>query len=249
MVQPARCSRCCLIMRILTFFVPLLVVSAFGDYPRDVYGNALSSCSSAGMALTGYTRMGYCVDQQDDSGSHHICIDLSSTSNNGNNKEEDEEENDNFCTATGQYDWCSEYLPCHEDESSSSTCPVQNWCVCQWAFAAYIQTAGGCDAIQSIVCEAINMEAIVAYQQQVGDGSGGSATNKYAEALDCIVNRCGMSQKELAMALRRHRYRNSRFLKSLPWAFLVMGSIGLMFALKNTCGSRNSKQESLLTPQ
>ena len=55
----------------------------------NVNGNALSSCSSDGMALTGYTRTGSCVDKNDDSGSHHICIDLSSTTGG------------DFCDVTG----------------------------------------------------------------------------------------------------------------------------------------------------
>ena len=88
-----------------------------GDY-TNVLGNELQSCSSDGMALTGYTRTGYCVDQNDDSGSHHICIDLSSASGG------------NFCDVTGQSDWCSSELPCHEDQSED--CLVQSWCVCQW---------------------------------------------------------------------------------------------------------------------
>jgi uncharacterized protein (DUF2237 family) len=88
-----------------------------GNY-LNVLGNELQSCSSDGMALTGYTRTGYCVDQKEDSGSHHVCIDVSSASGG------------NFCKVTGQEDWCSSEMPCHEDQSKN--CPVQSWCVCQW---------------------------------------------------------------------------------------------------------------------
>ncbi|KAG7342557.1 DUF2237 domain containing protein [Nitzschia inconspicua] len=147
----------------------------------NVFGQPLQSCSSDGMALTGYTRTGYCVDEYDDQGSHHICIDLSSTSNNG----------DNFCTVTGQSDWCSSQdMPCHNNNKDNYSRAVQNWCVCQWAFASYIENAGGCDSIQTIVCDSINLQAILAYQQQL-------AQEKYANALQCIVDRCSLDMNNL----------------------------------------------------
>jgi hypothetical protein len=40
------------------------------------------------MALTGYTRSGQCYAHDDDHGSHHVCIDLSSTTGG------------NFCAVT-----------------------------------------------------------------------------------------------------------------------------------------------------
>jgi hypothetical protein len=110
------------------------------------------------------------VDQNDDEGSHHICIDLAST------------DGGNFCTVTGQDDWCSSYMPC--DGNSDKTCPIENWCVCQWAFASYLQNAGGCDMIQDIVCESINLEAVLAYRRTSG--------SKYETALNCLVKRCGL---------------------------------------------------------
>ncbi|KAG7363753.1 DUF2064 domain containing protein [Nitzschia inconspicua] len=163
----------CSILRMLTR-------ASAGQSYSNVYGQPLQSCSSDGMALTGYTRTGYCVDEYDDQGSHHICIDLSSTSNNG----------DNFCTVTGQSDWCSSQdMPCHNNKDNHS-CAVQNWCVCQWAFASYIENAGGCDSIQTIVCDSINLQAILAYQQQI-------AQEKYANALQCIVDRCSLDMNNL----------------------------------------------------
>jgi uncharacterized protein (DUF2237 family) len=144
---------------------------------KNVYGNKLQSCSSNGMARTGYTRTGFCVDQNDDAGSHHICIDMSSATGG------------NFCTVTGQPNWCSKEMPCHEN--SSSYCAVQDWCVCQWAFSSYIQKAGGCDKIQDIVCEAINMQTIRAYQKA---SFSSSATQ---DALDCIVDRCQLDLSKI----------------------------------------------------
>ena len=151
----------------------------------NVFGDQLQPCCSEGMALTGYTRTGYCVDEDDDSGSHHICIDLSST-----NTEE------NFCEVTGQNDWCSSMMPCDDGKGYQTNdgegddddqCQVQNWCVCQWAFANYIQTAGGCNYVQDIVCESINQQALIAYKSKMNKAS------KYQDALECIVDRCGIS--------------------------------------------------------
>jgi uncharacterized protein (DUF2237 family) len=148
---------------------------------KNVYGNELVSCSSSGMARTGYTRSGFCVDQNDDAGSHHICIDMSSATGG------------NFCTVTGQPNWCEKEMSCHEDKSKS--CAVQNWCVCQWAFSSYIQRAGGCDKIQNIVCEAINMQTIIAYQKASRSGTSSSAATK--DALDCIVDKCSLDIEKL----------------------------------------------------
>lgn len=154
----------------LLLLVGIVTVAADDYVPKNVYGEDLQPCSSDGSALTGYTRSGSCVDYQDDAGSHHICINLSSMSSSGRN----------FCQVTGQSDWCSANMPCHENESES--CQVENWCVCQWAFASYIDKAGGCDAIQYIQCDAINMQALSAYAS--------SSDDKHRVALQCIYTRC-----------------------------------------------------------
>lgn len=161
---------------ILTLSSVARSVHGENDY-RNVNGNQLQPCSSDGMALTGYTRTGYCVDQNDDGGSHHICIDLASA------------DGGNFCSVTGQSDWCSSYMPC--DGNLDETCPVENWCVCQWAFASYLQKAGGCDMIQDIVCESINLEAVLAYRRTSG--------SEYETALNCLVSRCGLDLSESYM--------------------------------------------------
>ncbi|KAL7553409.1 hypothetical protein ACHAWF_016694 [Thalassiosira exigua] len=142
---------------------------------QNVHGETLQSCSQDGTALTGWTRNGHCIDENDDAGSHHICINLGSIANSGQN----------FCEVTGQSDWCSKTdMPCHEDESKS--CAVGNWCVCQWAFASYLENAGGCDAIQDIQCDAINMKAMEAYK---------SDYSKYGDALSCLYEKCLISQE------------------------------------------------------
>ena len=122
------------------------------DSYLNVNGGALARCSGAGMALTGFTRNGHCVDRNDDAGSHHVCINMASSTGG------------NFCQVTGQPDWCDSSMQC--DGSDGGVCPVKHWCVCQWAFASYLQNAGGCDKIQTIVCEATNLQAFAAYEQQ-----------------------------------------------------------------------------------
>lgn len=137
----------------------------------NVFGRPLEACSQNGMAKTGYDRSGKCVDQDGDTGSHHICIDLSSTSSDGKN----------FCEVTGQSNWCAEKMSCNED--GSKQCPVERWCVCQWAFAAYLAAAGGCDAIQKIECNAVNIKAVEAYKKD---------EEKYGAALSCLKDRCNL---------------------------------------------------------
>jgi uncharacterized protein (DUF2237 family) len=141
---------------------------------KNVYGRDLQPCSADGMALTGFTRTGDCANRAEDRGSHHICMNISASS-----------KETNFCSVTGQPDWCSSTMPCHGDQQRN--CPVQNWCVCEWAFAKYLKLAGGCDHVQSlIVCESINAEALVAYRS-APDAS---------EALACIEKHCGIAASE-----------------------------------------------------
>ena len=176
----------------------LAQITATAAY-KNVLGKELEHCSGAGMALTGYTREGQCVDRYDDAGSHHICINMKSTSNG------------NFCDVTGQPNWCASAMRCDDGTGSygSGECDVEHWCVCQWAcapapfvagpspivfrrptsrvdpgrFASYLSRAGGCDKIQEIVCEATNMEAYIAYTK----------SSQHAEARACLEQRCGIS--------------------------------------------------------
>jgi uncharacterized protein (DUF2237 family) len=191
----------------------------------NVYGSELQSCSSDGMALTGYT---YCVDQNDDTGSHHICIDMSSATGG------------NFCSVTGQSDWCSAEMACHED--SSSDCAVQDWCVCQWAFSSYIQNAGGCDQIQDVVCEAINMQAISAYQK------ASSKSSAYQDALDCIVDKCSLDLSE-SMYANTYESSSSANLSNLSYldmSAIFVGAAALAaFAFMHHKKSSGNKEELL----
>merc|ERR1712118_458480 len=141
----------------------------------NVNGGPLKECSTNGMAMTGFTRNGKCEERDDDAGSHHICIDLTSTSTN-------------FCQATGQPNWCAQEGMCM---GGKGKCARKNWCVCQWAFTGYIHTAGGCDKIQDVVCDATNMEALKAYEKGAaknGHADGGSIK----DALACLKKKCNI---------------------------------------------------------
>lgn len=158
----------------------------------NVLGTKLQRCSHPGMALTGWTRDGRCIDRNNDAGSHHICIDLSDM------------DGGNFCTVTGQSNWCSSQMPC---DGQSGRCQVHNWCVCQWAFRKYIHKAGGCDKIQRIECEAINAVAVEAYMKFIQNPGRASAEEVEGTraALECIHTRCIKPQSTAAAAASKHK--------------------------------------------
>merc|ERR1712146_783400 len=96
-----------------------------------------------------------------------------------------------FCTVTGQPDWWESKMQCMDQ---SGKCPIGNWCVCQWAFARYIQMAGGCDSIVDLVCDATNMAAMKAYEQEAPKDSTIQA------ALDCLRRRCNTAVDSTGMS-------------------------------------------------
>jgi uncharacterized protein (DUF2237 family) len=210
----------------LTTALLCLVRTSAVEY-TNVYGGELQSCSSEGMALTGYTRTGYCVDQNDDTGSHHICIDMSSATGG------------DFCTVTGQSDWCSSEMACHED--SSSNCAVQDWCVCQWAFSAYIEKAGGCDQIQDVVCEAINMESIIAYQKVAWRSSA------YQDALDCIVDKCSLDLSKSMYATASQSGLSNRLYVGMSLILVGAAALAVLLLVRHRKGVGNKAQ--LLTKE
>lgn len=107
-----------------------------------------------------FSRTGQCMDFDDDKGSHHICIRMPS----------------NFCTLTGQTDnWCTKPM---------NGLKVGQWCVCQWAFADYLEAAEAASNSKDeaasnlkkdkcsdglVVCDATNMAAIRAYERKKGE--------------------------------------------------------------------------------
>ena len=115
---------------------------------ENVRGTPLQPCSELGMPATGYTRDGICSLHSGDAGSHHVCLkQLKDT---------------NFCTITGQDDWCS---------------AVNDWCVCEWAFERAVQH-DGCDAFE-IKCEATNKLALKHYDR-----------SDMTHAAECIRRKC-----------------------------------------------------------
>ena len=80
-------------------------------------------------------------------------------------------------------------MPCQGNEENK--CPIKNWCVCQWAFAKYLQKAGGCDKVQEIVCDATHMAAIVAYREKEASDA------QIAAALECLEKRCSVASGSL----------------------------------------------------
>ena len=70
------------------------------------------SCSKDSDAKTGFERTGKCTEADGDQGSHHICINMQA--NTGGN----------FCTVTGQPDWCSSSMPCQNGQYAKGLCKV-----------------------------------------------------------------------------------------------------------------------------
>ena len=132
---------------------------------KNVYGNQLESCSSPGMAITGYTRSGSCTDNAGDTGSHHICVKNIDGGDSG----------ENFCQITNQKDWCSEKGTCHGNPSNK--CDRKKWCVCEWAFDSFVNEKG-CDAFD-IDCDATNELVLKHYEE-----------HDKKDALKCIQQKC-----------------------------------------------------------
>ena len=132
----------------------------------NVKRQTLTACSSNGEALTGFERSGKCMYSEGDEGSHHICIDMPS----------------DFCSGTGQGSWCTEDMPCHEDQTKM--CPIGNWCVCEWAFASYLKSVGGCANVAAIDCDATNEKVVMDYQQKIAGGD-----QEAEDALECLKQR------------------------------------------------------------
>jgi len=224
-------------------------INAGSNY-KNIYGDDLRTCSvpDSNMALTGYTRSGSCVDYDDDAGSHHICIDVSSA-------------DDNFCTVTGQSDWCSSYMPCDttgdddDDDGGDDEglCPVQNWCVCQWAFASYIATAGGCDFIQEIQCDAINLEAAAAYASVAGTSK--DTNGKYTDALRCIEERCEFdSSQVLSLSSTSNQQRSfGRYVHDVGHSLSgILALVSCMILLGIAVGrlkKKDTQEKKLLNPE
>merc|ERR1711907_880279 len=99
---------CKLFLLVVCLAIVMPTTTASKEVYLNVQGKALEKCSGPNMALTGFTRNGKCVDENDDAGSHHICIGMAS--NVGGN----------FCQVTGQPNWCDSKMACDGDASRQS---------------------------------------------------------------------------------------------------------------------------------
>jgi len=95
----------------------------------------------------------------------------------------------NFCTVTGQSNWCEEDNECTEDKTKA--CPIEHWCVCEWAFSSYLQEAGGCNQSADVICDATNQNALLHYEGAIA--GGGEAGEKAQNALNCLKSKCNLS--------------------------------------------------------
>ena len=118
----------------------------------SVRGGPLRRCSEPGVPTTGYARDGKCSTNQGDAGSHHVCL-----KRIGN-----EIEGQNFCSLTGQPNWCA---------------TKEDWCVCEWAFEKAVARAG-CDSFD-IKCDATNQLALDHYERE-----------GMTRAAECIRRQC-----------------------------------------------------------
>lgn len=130
----------------------------------NLYNEPLKPCSTGGMAITGYTRDGQCSHHSGDSGSHHICV--KNVRSKGDKP--------SFCDVTGQSNWCDQPSACAD--GNGGTCPIEKWCVCEWAFEDFVRRKG-CDAFD-IDAEATNALVLKHYDPEA---------NK--KAYDCIVKK------------------------------------------------------------
>ena len=118
----------------------------------SVRGGPLQRCSEPGMPTTGYTRDGKCSMHRGDAGSHHVCLKRIGNEIGG----------ENFCSLTGQPNWCAS---------------KKDWCVCEWAFEKAVVRAG-CDSFD-IKCDATNKRALDHYERE-----------GMSRAAECIRRQC-----------------------------------------------------------
>ena len=103
----------------------------------------------------------------------------------------------------------------------------------QWAFASYIENAGGCDYIQDIVCDAVNIQAVKAYIQT-------SSNEKYQKALSCLESKCGFSTTSSTYRYVLLKSRNNYMLKMTTFTLLglIVAAAG-MFSYKKCMKAKN----------
>merc|ERR1719461_953027 len=171
---------------LFALFISISLAGAGPGNSMSVLNQPLADCSVGNEATTGFFRNGKCTDGADDSGSHHICVDLQYA----------ETGDGDFCTLTGQPDWCKE---------KQNGKDRVHWCVCQWAFARFLEKAD-CSNFD-VKCEATNMKALEAYR---GDA-------KYSQALQCLESKCSTTLKKSAAAEYLNSTANFKTTKAEMW--------------------------------
>jgi hypothetical protein len=92
--------------------------------------------------------------------------------------------------------------------------------------------------IQDVICESINMQAVIAYQAN-------SRTSKYQTALECLVDRCGL---DASVMLAASSYKQTAAGSALVWiigaaAFLV----GVAYTVRRRKGNSEAESHLLMT--
>lgn len=171
MPQSANSFEVAIIVALSVLGTSATVITAVQDEKRNVFGELLELCSKAGMGNTGFNRDGTCLHVEVDEGYHNICMNIPGVTGG------------DFCTVTGQHDWCTEAMPCVENNLNN--CPVGNWCVEEWAFENYVNSTGGCGEIGHVLCESTNMMAVLNYEKLSKVGN-----EKALAALKCLKEKC-----------------------------------------------------------
>jgi len=184
---------------------------------KNLFEMELRPCSTKGMAMTGLNQDGRCAHHGFDGRSEPICIHVPSfpTFIDGlrvpGDKEKQEKrgpgarrrtslyaylfehpdralyKEDNFFTLTGQPNKMEQNVPCADDPNKE--CPIEHWCVSEQAFSAFLDQAGGCRKIGTVLCEATNLHALETYAQDLANGGQG-ADERMKAALECLQDKC-----------------------------------------------------------
>lgn len=154
----------------------------------NLFGEPLTPCSTAGMASTGYTRNHLCAHNNDDHGSHHVCLKHVNGNNGG----------PSFCQMTGQSEWCGTPGRC----ADGKPCPKDHWCVCEWAFADAVEKYG-CDKVD-IDPHATNILALEHYKNSNRPAAYDCLRKKKNSEHDTVRQSSESLQTVQPEALQRH---------------------------------------------
>lgn len=204
-------------------------------FVKNVHGEELQPCSTSGMAVTGVNRTGFCEGQVDTL-AETICVNLATLASGENDFCKETDDIDSFCEDNDNENL---YCPDPTDDTLTTECEIQAWCVSPAAFAVYIEEMGSCFAISDIVCKSINIAALATLEFDKDD---------YADALDCIIDRCGLylSYRASMSALSTMGVRNSTVNMAGFAAVLVGMLMGVAWFIQRTVDD-SDLEESLVS--